>query len=191
MPRPRRHGAPGHVALPRPPCHRPRLECRRVCGAADVVAGAPTGVVMPPSTAVVAGALASKPFKGGETWVRLSWALGLRRLGFDVLFVEQLACAPAPEACAYFEQVTAACELPAALLGGDGSVAGIGAEELTDRIEGAELLVNLSGNLRSGALALRCRRRVYVDLDPAYTQIWHADGHDVGLAGHHLHLTVG
>ena len=30
---------------------------------------------------VVAGALAAKPGNGGEAWVRLSWVLGLRRLG--------------------------------------------------------------------------------------------------------------
>ena len=40
--------------------------------------------------AVVAGALANKPHNGGEAWVRLSWVLGLRRLGFDVWFVEQV-----------------------------------------------------------------------------------------------------
>ena len=38
----------------------------------------------------VAGALAAKPRNGGEAWVRLSYVLGLRRLGLDVAFVEQL-----------------------------------------------------------------------------------------------------
>ncbi len=41
-------------------------------------------------TAIVSGALANKPFNGGEAWVRLSWVLGLRRLGFDVYFVEEI-----------------------------------------------------------------------------------------------------
>jgi hypothetical protein len=35
------------------------------------------------------------------------------------------------------------------------------------------------------------RRRAFVDLDPGFTQIWHADGTDVGLAGHDVHFTVG
>jgi len=40
---------------------------------------------------LVSGAVANKPFNGGEAWVRLSWALGLRRLGFRVFFVEQIS----------------------------------------------------------------------------------------------------
>ena len=40
---------------------------------------------------IVAGALANKPLNGGEAWVRLNWVLGLRRLGHEVYFVEQIA----------------------------------------------------------------------------------------------------
>ena len=43
----------------------------------------------------MAGALANKPFNGGEAWTRLSWVLGFARLGHDVYFVEQIA----PSAC--------------------------------------------------------------------------------------------
>ena len=41
-------------------------------------------------TVVVSGAIANKLLNGGEAWVRLSWILGLRRLGLDVWFVEQM-----------------------------------------------------------------------------------------------------
>ena len=44
---------------------------------------------------IVSGALANKYRNGGGTWERLSWVTGLRRLGFDVYFVEQIA----PTAC--------------------------------------------------------------------------------------------
>src|SRR5438105_4320878 len=40
---------------------------------------------------VVAGALANKPGNGGAAWTRLSYVLGLRRLGFDAFFIEQIA----------------------------------------------------------------------------------------------------
>ena len=46
-------------------------------------------------TIVVAGALANKPHNGGNAWVVLSWVRGFQLLGFDVVFVEQLA----PDAC--------------------------------------------------------------------------------------------
>ena len=56
----------------------------------------------------------------------------------------------------------------------------------------ADVLFNLSGNLRVEPLFSAPRRRVYVDLDPGYTQFWHADGSDgARLAGHDLFLTVG
>ena len=39
------------------------------------------------SIVLVAGAIANKPFNGGEAWVRLSWARGLARMGHDVWLV--------------------------------------------------------------------------------------------------------
>src|SRR6516162_1272729 len=40
--------------------------------------------------AIVSGALANKCQNGGNAWSRLNWILGLRKLGCDVLFVEQI-----------------------------------------------------------------------------------------------------
>ena len=72
-----------------------------------------------PKLIVVAGALANKPHNGGEAWVRLSWLLGFRELGFRIFLLEQIdqhACvdtrsAPARFAASsnlrYFDQVVA------------------------------------------------------------------------------------
>src|SRR5438046_1410540 len=46
-------------------------------------------------TVIVSGVIANKPHNGGAAWTRLSWALGFRRLGCDVIFAEQIA----PDAC--------------------------------------------------------------------------------------------
>lgn len=40
--------------------------------------------------ALVAGAIANKPFNGGAAWTRLSWILGLQQFGFDVYFLEEI-----------------------------------------------------------------------------------------------------
>jgi hypothetical protein len=64
-------------------------------------------------------------------------------------------------------------------------------EELLAAAEDAALLVDIGGHLRWGPLLERLRHRVFVDLDPGYTQLWAAEGRDVGLAGHELHFTVG
>jgi len=144
--------------------------------------------------AVVAGALANKPYSGGEAWVRLSWVLGLRRLGWDVWFVERLP-AEAPEGQVYFEQVVDEFGLAgrAALLGEGGEpLFGIGEEEFGQLAAEAEVLFDISGHLGAGRVAPAARTRVYVDLDPGFTQAWHDDpAIEFSVAGYDRYLTVG
>jgi hypothetical protein len=162
---------------------------------------------MPPVTLVVAGALANKLGNGGEAWVRLSYALGLQKLGFRVHFVEQIAratCvnsdgAQAPfEGCqnrAYFQQVVEEFGLAdaATLVYGDGEqTQGLRFSELLDLAESAELLLNVSGHLALDPLMRRLRRKVYLDIDPGFTQFWHAHGNlGARLGGHDDYFTIG
>jgi hypothetical protein len=139
------------------------------------------------TTVVVSGAVANKHRYGGSLWVRMSWAEGLKKLGIDVVFVEELH---AGGSVPVFDAVMRDLDIRGALIDGE-RVIGMEAGELNDRLDDAALLVNLSGHLRRPELLRRVRRRVFVDLDPGYTQIWHAQGHDVGLGGHDLHFTVG
>jgi hypothetical protein len=152
------------------------------------------------AVAIVAGAFANKPFSGGEAWVRLSWALGLRRLGFEVWFVERLGGEADPAVVAYFEEVTEEFGLTGrATLLEEG-------QTLDEEIVGeAEVLFDLSGHLGAGGECGRTtagsvrrhsppapRRRVYVDLDPGFTQVWHADPSlDFDLGGYDHYVTVG
>ncbi|MGN6258043.1 MAG: hypothetical protein ACTHN3_09895 [Solirubrobacterales bacterium] len=145
-------------------------------------------------TALVAGALANKPNSGGEAWVRMSWVLGLRRLGWDVWFVERLPSGD-PEGRRYFEQVVGEFGLAerSALLGEGGEpLFGPGEAELAEAAGEAEVLFDVSGHLGQGPILAGPRRRVYVDLDPGFTQAWHADpGVDFSVAGYDSYLTVG
>jgi hypothetical protein len=68
---------------------------------------------------------------------------------------------------------------------------GLSREAIREAARDAELFVNLSGNLRDLPLVDGCGRKIYVDLDPGYTQLWHASGIDIGLAGHDHYVTVG
>jgi hypothetical protein len=148
------------------------------------------------SVAIVAGAVANKPHNGGAAWTRVSWALGLRRLGFHVVFVEEVEPGPhALVAAAWFADVMRWAGLwpeAALLTRGSQSSIGLSRDEVLDRAADAELLLNISGHLRDARVLALPRRRVLVDLDPGYTQTWHAQGLDPGgLAGHDEHLTVG
>jgi hypothetical protein len=159
------------------------------------------------ATAIVSGALANKPFNGGEAWVRLSWVLGLRRLGFDAYFVEELAAAdcvaesgePANFAScanrAYFESVVGDFGLgdhAGLLYEGGRANSGLGLEELGDLAADADLLIDISGHLSAEEILTRPRTRLYVDLDPGFTQAWHADER-IGftLGAHDHYATVG
>ncbi len=155
---------------------------------------------------VVAGALANRPGNSGGAWVRSHWARGLARLGFDVLFLEQMdpaAFAAGPEAWSH-DPVRAlrwfrACtrrwglrDRSALLVRGGGSVAGLARPDVERFVESAELLVNLGGHLRDPELLERSARRAYVDLDPGFTQLWYDRGiADLGLDDHDVHFTVG
>jgi hypothetical protein len=134
---------------------------------------------------LVAGALANKPGYGGEAWVRLSYVLGFRALGLETSFVEEIE-EPSDEAVDYFAEVVERFGIAAsaALVDSDG-------EPLYgEPPESADLLVNVSGNLRCERLLGRARRRAYVDIDPGFTQIWKAQGL-LSVDGHDVYFTIG
>ena len=144
---------------------------------------------------VVAGMLAAVPRQGGATWAVLQYVLGLRRLGHEVIVVEEVA----PEGFA------AAAERFAALAGefalgphaavierGTGATAGLPRADLLRAARGADLLLNLSGTLTDEDVLAAVRLRVFVDLDPAFTQLWHAaEGVDMGFDRHDRFVTIG
>mgnify|MGYP006274863307 CR=1 FL=1 len=158
-------------------------------------------------TAFVAGALANKCGSGGEAWVRLSWIRGLERLGWHVVFVEQVSSSTCVDASgkaaswessansAWFDAMVARFGLAgrvAAIVDGGRMHHGLDAAELLRLADGAALLVNISGHLDHEPLFSRLRNRVYIDVDPGYTQFWHAQGTGgARLEGHHAYYTVG
>jgi hypothetical protein len=157
--------------------------------------------------AFVAGALANKPWNGGEAWVRLSWIRGLARLGWQVVFVEQISAAacvdtagePVPwevsENRRFFDRVVADFGLvgSAAVVVDDGRVIhGLPQPELMARVADARILLNISGHLDWQPLFDRLRTRVYLDIDPGFTQFWQAQGTPgARLEGHDAYYTIG
>src|SRR5438093_9341662 len=150
--------------------------------------------------ALVSGAIANKPFNGGEAWIRLSWVLGLRRLGFDVYFIEQVESADAapqhdPVWRGWFGRIARQFNLVgrAAVVSRSGqSLYGLAMDELRPASKAADLLINISGNLTVESLQQPPRTRVYIDEDPGFTHFWHAAGlPGARLAGHDFYFTLG
>jgi hypothetical protein len=152
----------------------------------------------------VSGMIAGDPHQGGATWAVLQYVLGLRNLGHDVYLVEPIAPGAirppgAPLATSinagYFRAVMARFDLEdrAALLRQDTRESvGLTHAKLAAAARDADLLINISGMLTDPAIFDAVARRVYLDLDPAFNQLWHAvEGIDVRFAGHSHFVTVG
>jgi hypothetical protein len=143
------------------------------------------------SLVLVGAALANRARNGGNAWSRISLIRGLERLGFDVWLVEELQ-QENPDAVAFFASVTRQFRIKAALVTGPGLVlVGPAWDDLVEVAVAADVLLNVGGHVTLAAL--RCaRRRIYLDDDPAYTQIWAAsEGGGARLEGHDSFFTFG
>lgn len=154
--------------------------------------------------ALVSGMICARPRQGGATWAVLQFLLGMRRLGWQVHFVETLdrmsvtpagACLEQSNNAAYLAETMAAFELEASwtLLERESNESvGASRHKLQKLCSSTDVLLNISGSLTDADLLAGSGVRVYVDLDPAFTQLWHeVEGIDMGLDRHDRFVTVG
>lgn len=144
---------------------------------------------------VVSGMVAGDSHQGGATWAVLQYVLGLRRLGHDVMLVEPLDRAPNADVSSYFREVTEAFDLrdrAALLVRGTRSTIGVSYDELLRFAHDSDAVFNVAGMLTDDALLDPISTRLYLDLDPAFTQLWQAvEGIDMRLDQHTHFATVG
>jgi hypothetical protein len=148
--------------------------------------------------------IASDPGQGGATWAVLQYVLGFRQLGHEVYVVEpvtQKSIRPqhstiegSDNAC-YFKDVIAHFGLTssaALLLSGTEQTVGIPYENLRKIARSVDLLVNISGMLTDEALTACIPTRIYLDLDPAFNQLWNAvQKLDMRFGGHTHFFSIG
>ena len=152
-----------------------------------------------PRRVIIGVGIASYPLHAaGNTWAFLQWVLGFRAAGWDVWMVEDVPSAkcisadgqPSPQETsanvAHWKSVVAEFGLQdRATLFIDGESPG--KKELLAFARDAAFLFNISGHFFTDEVIAAVPRRVYVDLDPAFTQIWaevyhselHLDMHDI------------
>src|SRR6516165_2779704 len=160
---------------------------------------------MPP-TIVIAGSLAQKPRQGGHTWVFLQYLLGFRCLGWDVLFLDRLE----PDMCVdeagkqcsfadslnlrYFHEVMNGFGLADvfSLNYNHGEcIVGVPRQLVLERTRNAALLLNVMGFLTDEEVLSSARRRVFLDIDPGFGQMWHdLELHNL-FHGHDDYVTIG
>ena len=134
--------------------------------------------------AVVAGIIARYPF-GGVTWCSLMYLLGLRNLGYEVIYLEDTGeCIYDPERNAvstdpsygtrYIHRALEPYGLGRswAFVNYDGSYHGLGEDAVCAFCRDAALYVNLSGGSWFWRDAYRSIPvKVFIDSDPAFTQL--------------------
>ena len=158
----------------------------------------------PAPTIFLGGMISAVPEQGGATWAVLQYLLGFRRLGYRAVFVESMPEAHAGDgdvppgrsrSAAYFRRVMRdfGFESDSALLiAGTRRTIGLTYDELRRAAHSAEILIDISGLLADEELTAGIPRRVYLDLDPAFAQMWHERNDcEMRFRGHTHFATIG
>lgn len=157
---------------------------------------------------IIIGAVISlTPYSAGMAWNWMQLAVGLRKLGHDVYYLEEVEpdwCVDAQgRPCDLEHSVN--CELFRATmvrfgLGGRAcqiynrgeATFGLSLDSLLALARDADLLINIAGHVKTDCILDSVWRRAYMDQDPVYTQLWHAEyGKDLNFGRHDVFLTVG
>jgi hypothetical protein len=157
-----------------------------------------------PRRVIVGVGIASYPLHGaGIAWSFLPWVLGFRQAGWDVWMVEDVPlakcidankqkCAPEQSAnLAHWNAIVAEFGLQGrATLLFDGQSPDL--PETLRFARDADFFFNISGHFRQRDLLAAVRERVYVDTDPAFTQIWaEVYQSDMNFDAHNIFVSIG
>jgi hypothetical protein len=156
---------------------------------------------------IVTGLMATHRFQGGVAWDYLNFVLGIKRLGHDVFYLEDMGGWPynldgviAPDAKPTVEHLAGLM----AEFGLSNKWAyhfptkpewfGLSEQERRELIQSADILINVSGSLEKPEKYRQVKKLVYIDTDPVFTQIKATEG-DPDFRGrvnaHDVHFTFG
>jgi hypothetical protein len=158
------------------------------------------------NSVVISGALAQKPKFGGHTWVLLQYILGFKRLGWHTLFVDYLepskcvertGCDRSLEHSVNLRYVldvmkSFGLEENYVLIGSEGqTLIGIPRWRLLEQVRHSAFLLNIMGYLRDEEILGVARKRIFLDIDPGFGQMWHELGLSHELRGYDAYVTIG
>jgi hypothetical protein len=155
-----------------------------------------------PKVIVVLGIMGTMPVAGtGVAWNTIQHLVGLRRLGYEVYYVEATGVWP-------FNASTDDCTFPVNYISGllsrfgfqeqwayvaahsDGRCYGLSKSRLQELYARADAIVNLFGGTILGDEHMRCPIRIYLETDPVVHQLRIANGEQryIDLVGAHTTL---
>lgn len=155
---------------------------------------------------IYSGSIAQPVGNGGLAWLHLQFILGLQKLGCDVLFVDRLE----PSMCIdragnpaslegsanlrYFLSVMSEFGLTKSfslIYNGGERVIGRSYEDVIRHASSSDLLLNVMGYLNDEQILSQVDRRVFVDIDPGFGQMWRELGWHDPFHGHNNFVTLG
>jgi hypothetical protein len=145
-------------------------------------------------TVVIAASLLQSVGRGGHCWFLGQWLLGLRRLGWNVFFLDyedETRTATEHERL-HLADVLRIFDMQDsyAVLTPTGSSAGSSRADALDVVRRSRGLVNVMGYVRDPAVLEAAPVRIFLDIDPGYGQMWRELGLADVLAGHDTFVTV-
>src|SRR5205085_37346 len=113
-------------------------------------------------------------------------------LGWDVLFVDAVGSADDRQ-LGYVRDLFERFGLGEsyAVLLPDGRAAGLPRADVVERVRRSALLLNVMGYLADPEVLAAARRRVFLDIDPGFGQMWKALGLADVFRGHDVFVTIG
>lgn len=156
---------------------------------------------------IVAGVVSLSPYTPGFAWDWLQLAVGLRNLGHDVYYVEDVEPAWCVDAagrpCPFEDSINRGLfkatmerfgfwERACQIYDRGRSWFGLSLPMLEGIARDTDLILNIAGHLKTEPILASAKRRAYLDQDPVYTQLWVAAyGQDLNFASHEVFFTVG
>ncbi len=157
-------------------------------------------------TILIAGSLAQRPGHGGHAWVFLQFLLGFQRLGYDVLFLDWL------DQTMCFNEEGKPCRVEDSVqlryflrvmkehgLNGMFSLnfnqgermIGLSRKQVMENAKNAPLLLNVMGFFSDFEILAAVPKRVFLDIDPGFGQMWQALGLATVFTNHDAYVTIG
>lgn len=156
---------------------------------------------------ILAASLSTPPYAAGGVWHRLQYILGFLYLGHDVYYVENIfpnSCVDVHGNSSNFENSVnrsvfkltmeqfGLLDRACLIYNGGESTLGLEFKTLCEISKKTDLLINWSGHLVTEPILSNIKRRVYLDTDPVYTQLWHSEYNcDLNFKAHDVFFSVG
>jgi hypothetical protein len=157
---------------------------------------------------IIIGAVISlSPYSPGTAWDRLQYAAGFQKLGHDVYYIEEVKpewCVDSQgERCDFEHSVNrdlfrvsmervGLMERACQIYNQGEATFGLSLNSLIALSKDADVLINITGEVKTEPVLSNIKRRVYLDQDPVYTQLWYAEyGKDLNFKMHDIFFSVG